>query len=72
MKFSCLFLLLLSCLFISECFNILFVVMLVRNVGKTISEEYQFLVEYEYELMKVRKINTSKIAFNGIVAFVSA
>ena len=45
---------------------------MVRNVGKTISEEYQFLVEYEDELMKVRKINTSKIAFNRIVAFVSA
>ena len=44
---------------------------MVRNVGKTISEEYQFLVEYEDELMKVRNIkNTSKIAFNGIVAFV--
>ena len=44
-------------------------VLLVRNVGKTISEEYQLLAEYEDELMKVR-INTSKIAFNGIVAFV--
>ena len=45
---------------------------MVRNVGKTISEEYQLLVEYEDELMKVRniKVNTSKIAFNGIVAFV--
>ena len=47
-------------------------VLLVRNVGKTISEEYQLLAEYEDELMKVRniKVNTSKIAFNGIVAFV--
>lgn len=51
-----------------------FVVSLVRNVGKTISDEYQFLVEYEDESMKVRniKVNTSKIGFNGIVAFVSA
>ena len=47
-------------------------VTLVRNAGKTISEECQFLVEYEDELMKVRNINTSKIAFNGIVPFVSA
>ena len=53
-------------------FYTLFVVLLVRNVGKTISEEYQLLVEYEDELMKVRniKVNTSKIAFNVIVAFV--
>ena len=53
-------------------FYTIFVVLLVRNVGKTISEEYQLLAEYEDELMKVRniKVNTSKIAFNGIVAFV--
>ena len=35
--------------------------MLVRNVGKTISEEYQFLVEYEDELMKVGNIEKKYI-----------
>ena len=34
-----------------------------RNVGKTISEEYQLLVEYEDELMKVRNIKEILLKF---------